>query len=63
MTTRVTVDAHAGWPVEVTTIDRVRMLGEDADRVTESKTRVDPYTTRDFYVYQGRELHVKELPQ
>lgn len=63
MTTKVTVDAHAGWPVEVTTVDRVRVLGEDADRVTESKTVVAPHTTQDFYVHSHRELHVKELPQ
>ncbi len=62
MTTKVTVDAHAGWPVEVTTVDRVQIVGEESERVTESKTTVPPHTTQDFYVHSHRELHVKEMP-
>lgn len=62
MTTKVTVDAHAGWPVEVTTVDRVKIVGEESDRVQEEKTTVPPHTTRDFYVHSTRELHIKELP-
>lgn len=62
MTTKVTVDAHAGWPVEVTTVDRVQIVGEESERVTESKSIVPPHTTQDFYVHSTRELHIKELP-
>ena len=62
MTTKVTVDAHAGWPVEVTTVDRVQVEGEESERVTESKATVSPRTVQDFYVHSHRELRIKELP-
>lgn len=58
MTTKVTVDAHAGWPVEVTTVD----LLTDGTRAETSAT-VPPNETRDFYVYSTRELRVRELPR
>lgn len=54
MTTKVTVDAHAGWPVEVTTVD--------LPAGTERKTTVSPNTVQDFYVHSHRELHIKEMP-
>ncbi len=57
MTTKVTVDAHAGWPVEVTIVDRFN------SEVQESKTTVAPRTTQDFYITQTRELHIKEMPE
>lgn len=57
MTTKVTVDAHAGWPVKVTTID----LNVDGSSLR-SETVVPPNTTQDFYVHQQRELHIKEMP-
>lgn len=60
MTTKVTVDAHAGWPVEVTTVDRFMVDG--AEKVTEAKTTVPPHTTQDFYLTSNRELHLKEMP-
>lgn len=53
MTTKVTVDAHAGWDVEVTTVQLPAR--------TESKDVVPANTVRDFYVYSNAELHVKEL--
>lgn len=62
MTTKVTVDAHAGWPVEVTTVDRVQIEGETAERVTESTTVVPPRAVQYFYVHSHRELRIKELP-
>lgn len=58
MTTKVTVDAHAGWAVEVTTID----LNFDATK-HETKSTVLPNTKQDFYVHSHRELHIKEMPQ
>ncbi len=57
MTTKVIVDAHAGWPVEVTTIDK--LPGGDV----ESKTTVAPLNVQEFYVTDSREIHVKELPR
>lgn len=59
MTTKVTVDAHAGWRVEVKVVD----VFSDGGVAAESTTVVESHTTRDFYVHQGRELHIKELPQ
>jgi hypothetical protein len=53
MTTTITVKTHAGWPVEVTTIEG----GVAVDSAT-----VEPNVERDFYVHSGRELHFKELP-
>jgi hypothetical protein len=57
MTTKVTVDAHAGWPVEVKTIN-----GEPGQPQTESVAVVDPNTTRDFYIHSGMQITgVREL--
>ena len=56
MTTTVTVDAHA-WSVEVTTVD----LNADGTTV-ENKATVPQNTKQDFNVWQGRELHIKEMP-
>ena len=59
MTTKVTVDAHAGWPVKVTTIS----LDQDGNPTgTESSTTVPPNTKQDFYVHSHAEIHVKEMP-
>ena len=52
MTTKVTVDAHAGWPVDVIIIDK----GQPA-RIE----RVEPHTLRDFYVYDTRTISVIEV--
>jgi hypothetical protein len=60
MTTRVTVDAHAGWPVKVTTVDLDSEGNPAADG--ERETTVPPHTTQDFYVHSHRELRVKEMP-
>lgn len=57
MTTKVVVDAHAGWPVEVTTIDKL----PSGD--VESKTIVPPLNSQEFYATDSREIHVKELPR
>lgn len=60
MTTKITVDAHASWPVRVTALDaqpgegpgfRETILGE-----------VEVGNKQDFYVHQGRKLLVEELP-
>lgn len=58
MTTKVTVDAHAGWPVKVTTVD----LDSDGKPTGQHETTVPPHAVQDFYVHSHRELHVKELP-
>lgn len=57
MTTKVTVDAHAGWPVRVTriTYDSTGETGR-ADEV------VRPNTTQDFYVHSNMRIAVEEMP-
>ncbi len=52
MTTKVTVDAHAGWPVKVTRI------GPNAER---EDVIVDPNTVQDFFVWDGQDLHIHEV--
>jgi hypothetical protein len=51
MTTRVTVDAHAGWPVEVSRSD-----GSYPPRI------VNPGEVQEFHVWQGSDLIIRELP-
>lgn len=48
MTTKVTVDAHAGWPVEVVTL-----IGESTYRRESRVVRVEAGTTQDFYVHSS----------
>lgn len=52
MTTKVSVDAHAGWPVDVVIVDKGQ-----APRIE----RVEPHTKRDFYVYDTRSISVIEV--
>ena len=59
MTTRVTVDAHAGWPVEVVTLS-----GEPNAEHTASAEVVPADEKRDFYIHSGmRILSITELPR
>ncbi len=59
MTTKVTVDAHAGWDVEVT----VLQLNE-AKEIAESRVEtVLKNTTKDFYIHSHMKLaDIKEMP-
>ena len=59
MTTRVMVDAHAGWPVQVTLLS----INSDGEKTGETVRTVEPNTTQDFCVHSHQELHVKELPR
>lgn len=60
MTTKVTVDAHAGWPVKVVS----QQLGQDGLPSGEPREEiVPPRTTKDFYVHSHLEItSVKEMP-
>ncbi len=59
MTTKVTVDAHAGWPVQV----EIRRGEQGTPDVFESET-VAPNTVRDFYIHSGMSIvGIKELPR
>lgn len=57
MTSKIEVDAHAGWPMRVTAIDtfgdetRQTVLGE-----------VAPHEKAVFHVHDSRKLLVEELP-
>ncbi len=57
MTTKITVDAHAGWPVEVQEID----LDKDGLVISSRMTIVQPKTIQDFAVWDNRKLSIKEL--
>lgn len=55
MTTRITVDAHAGWPVDVYALDSF------AGTVTETLLdTVPPGEVRDFYATSCREIRAVE---
>lgn len=56
MTTKITVDAHAGWPVKVTVLDRT----SDGTQ-TENIVTVPPHTVQDFYVHSHRDLRIQEV--
>ncbi|SKB32314.1 hypothetical protein [Sphingopyxis flava] len=57
MTTKVTVDAHAGWPVEVTA-----RYGEPDQPKSVSVHIVEAGSAQDFYIHSGLEiLNVREL--
>jgi hypothetical protein len=57
MTTRVVVDAHAGWPVKV-----VQIGNPDSSAESRTEVIVDPYTQRVFHVWHGRDLLIQEQP-
>ena len=58
MTTKVTVDAHAGWPVKVEAIDTLNGKTEATDIGT-----VPPHEKRDFYATSTRQIVVTEMPK
>lgn len=58
MTTKIIVDAHAGWPVLV-----VQVVGEPNANKEIRNTIVEPNTTKDFYIHSGmRIINIEELP-
>jgi hypothetical protein len=56
MTTKVTVDAHAGWPVRVTEVS-YNSTGETGRR----DVVVPANTTQDFYIHSNMLVHVEEI--
>ena len=56
MTTKVTIDAHAGWPVQVQINDEPQDGSVDMRIET-----VSPGTVREFYVHSTRHLVVREM--
>lgn len=51
MTTKITVDAHAGWPVRVT---RIEGAGQ-------SHSIVEPNSAQDFYIHSTLDLRIHEV--
>lgn len=47
MTTRITIDAHAGWDVEV----ELEQLNAEGEVTSRTKQVVSKYTIRDIYVH------------
>lgn len=59
MTTKVTIDAHAGWPVLVTL-----KIGEPNMPKTVTTATVEPHTKQDFYIHSGQQIvGVEEQPR
>ena len=56
MTTKVMVDAHAGWPVRVTKI--YYKPGEETGR---EDVIVPAHTTQDFYIHNNMRIAVEEM--
>ena len=56
MTTKVTVDAHAGWPVRVT-----KITFDSTGETGRSDEVVKPNTTQDFYVHSNMRIAVEEM--
>jgi hypothetical protein len=52
MTTKVTIEAHACWPVDVS------FIGQTS---AQSVERVLPHEKRDFYVHSGQDILVHEV--
>lgn len=57
MTTKITVDAHAGWPVQVVAEDR---LASGALAYSTFPV-IAPGEVKEFVVFEGRRLIVTEL--
>lgn len=57
MTSRVHVDAHAGWPIEVTLVN----LDDSGAETGVSITVVAPYTAQDFHVWDDRAIRIREM--
>lgn len=59
MTTKVSVDAHAGWPVAVVT-----RHGEPGQSMSYATHIVEPNTVKDFYIHSGLQIiAIEECPR
>ena len=56
MTTNVTVDAHAGWPVQV-----IRRSRNDPPGKNDERTVVEPGAKQDFAIWDDNELLIREM--
>lgn len=64
MTTQVTINAHAGWPVKVEAIDAVFKDGRKTDETeTADLAIVGPGRIEEFYIHDSRQLLITEMKQ
>ena len=56
MTTNVTIDAHAGWPVQVIRRSRNEPPGKNSEEII-----VKPLTTQTVAVWDDNELLIREM--
>lgn len=66
MTTRITVDAHAGWPVKVSAFNKGRLDPATGNRQPDSLrsvVTVPPHQTHDIHCWDDCYLVIEELPQ
>lgn len=62
MTTKVTVDAHAGWPVEVVFEDIFYAEGKPTGETKPTTEIVEANSIRDFYIHSARHIvSIKEM--
>lgn len=56
MTTKITIDAHAGWPVQVTRRSRNEPPGKSGETII-----VEPHKQQDVYIWDDNEIIVREM--
>jgi hypothetical protein len=54
MTTKITVNTLAGWPVQVSLVPKNLILGDNI-------IIVKPNEVRDFYIHSGLDLVISEI--
>ena len=59
MTTKVTVDAHAGWPVQVEAEDFYP--ASDTEASVSTLAIVQPGEVKDFFIHSNRQLIITEM--
>jgi hypothetical protein len=57
MTTSITIDAHAGWPVKVVEV----FSGAQGQEISRTEHVVAPYNRQIFNLYTGR--HIAEVSE
>lgn len=57
MTTKITVDAHAGWDVKITRLD----IDEDNQVVDRNDYVVPANTVHDEYIHSNRQVIITEV--
>ena len=60
MTSKVEVDAHAGWPIKVVALDQTRRNGSGVEETVLGI--VDPGKKQVFYIHSSRKLLIEEMP-